>query len=437
VRGRYGKRDDPDRRLARPMLQRLEGWLEEAGEPLAGARMGRNADGRPTLFLNLHPSAEEVEITLPGPGRLAVLAKTSTTGPGYHMFLCDLLHRLGREIGIRWQEPNPDDGGDETGYFYTRSAEAVEEEMLVWLRTVATVVLETLDQDHHTIKLSMPTNRSYPEHGPVVTPMGPRDRDWLQAVVEDPVQGIDLFPWWEPGLQAGFYRGRALTEMWQTVRWQTPSDFDEYSHLMSVHLDLCQAYDINPTLDYPWREWAELMHLIEGFNNGVVDTLNEDVRPVVQQRALQVTGPLIGYCRGLIGVDLRGGWSLLIPGSMIENWTRDGLWHAQGPNRAVWFCWWELQKDNGARPTARELIDSRKLPAGERLELQEGSLVGRAVFQPFEEEGKWIWNLMCFTAVDGNLAMLNIFIDDQNQRDWAMGVWRSLKHTAPTPEPGE
>lgn len=428
LRGRYGKRSDEDRRKALPVLRKIEKWLEETGDPLSGARLGHNQDERPTLFLNFHPSAEEVEISLPGPGRMSIRAKTSTTGPGYHIFLCKLFHRMGKALRIRWQLPNPDDGGDSTGYFYNGDAESVNQQMLIWLRTVALLIPESLQNNRKPIRVNMPTHRNYPEDGPVITPLGSRDLEWVHAVIEDPFQGIDIFPWWEPGLEADFYLGRALTEMWQNIRWEPPEDIDEYSLLMSVHLDLCQAHDLDSTLDYPWREWAQLIQLIEGFNQGVVETLNDEILVIVKQRSSLVSGPLIGYCRKKLEINLRSGWSLQIPGSMIENWTPEGVWYARDRTRAVWFCWWELQKEDGSRPGAQELIDTRTLPMGEVFSSPHATLAGKAVLQPHSEDGKSIWNLMCFSAIEGNLAMLNIFYEKPADHDWALEVWRSLVH---------
>ena len=60
--------------------------------------------------MSLHPAAEEMEITATGQGRTAATAKTSTVGPGYHIYLCDLLKTLGDAVGIDWDGPDEDKG---------------------------------------------------------------------------------------------------------------------------------------------------------------------------------------------------------------------------------------------------------------------------------------------------------------------------------------
>ena len=100
-------------------------------------------------------------------------------------------------MDIGWEAPEPEsDAGDETGYFHTGDHRALEEEFLRWLRGVAKIVTEGLAEDYQWLMISMAIGHHYHHHGPLVTPMGPRGLDWLEAVAEDPARGIDLFPWW-------------------------------------------------------------------------------------------------------------------------------------------------------------------------------------------------------------------------------------------------
>ena len=55
-------------------------------------------------------------------------------------------------------------------------------------------------------------------------------------------------------------------------------------------------------------------------------------------------------------------------------------------------------------------------------------MIGLAAFAPYEEDGKALWNLSGRSAVDGGLAVCNVFIEDPGERDWAVAVWRSLEH---------
>jgi hypothetical protein len=412
-------------------LRDVEGWLEgNVRDLLFRAQLGGQRDGQPTLSVRLHPSAEDVEISVPEPGRLIASAKTSTTGPGYHTYLCGLLRRLGADHGVSWEPPDEEEGGgDETGYFNTRDRNAVEEEMLRWLKQMAEIVKESMAAGAAWFMLSMGTEHSYRHHGPVVTPLGPRDRAWLGAVADDPRRGIDMFPWWEDGVTAATLLGSALCEMWQRVRWRTPLDEDEWSALMNIHLDLCRAYGLDPTLDYPWREWAELMDLIRS-SGGALEMHAEDVEPEVRARAARVPdGPLVGYRRRPVTVHLCDGWSIEVPGEMAEEWVEGGRWSAWAGGRTVWFSAFSMQKPDGGKPTAEECLARLTPPDGEPLEHRGERVVGRAGLGPYEEDGEEMWKLGARSAVEGAAALCNIFFHDPADRDWAVATWHSLRRS--------
>ena len=428
--GRWkGAADDPE-----AFLDRLQSWLEEhAGEPLESVRLGRDGEDRPAVVVSLHPCAEDVEIAVPEPGRVAITAKTSTVGPGYHAFLCDLLHRLGDAMEIDWDTPDEDSGtGDETGYFHTGDARALEEEFLKWLGGVAKIIAEGLERDYQWMMISMAIGHHYRHHGPLVTPMGPRDVEWLEAVKEDPVRGIDLFPWWPAGIGAPFYLGRALARMWRDVCWRAPLTDEEGRLLMDVHLDLSRAHRLDPSLDYPWREWRELMESIEahfGYVEMAGDTLEADVHRRAAEIGPESPVPLIGYRRLPVRVDLTDGWSIEIPGEMVEQWDDEGLWTARDAERAVFFKSYSLTKEDGTKPEADEILDGLTLPDGRLLEHREDQVSGRAVLTSPDGDDDPAWQLVGHSVIEGGLAACNIILGDPDDCDWAIATWRSLGHS--------
>lgn len=420
-----GDRADPEAWLAR-----VRSWFEEhCGEPLEGVRLGRDREGNPTLFASLHPCAEDLEIIVPEHATVVATGKTSTVGPGYHIFACDLLGRLGVDLGIAWDEPDDEAGtGDETGYFHDGDRGAVEEEFLRWLRSIALVVAENIGQGYREMMISMPMGHRYPHHGPLVTPLGSRDLAWLDAVADDRRRGVDLFPWWSGGIDARFYLGRALCRMWKDVRWRTPLTEDEGDLLRDTHLDLCRAYGRDPSLPYPWREWREVIDHIEAFF-GSVTMQGEDVEPEVNRRATEsADGPRIGYRRLPVRVDLTGGWSVEVPGEMAEEWDEEGTWSGWDGRRTVWFTSYTFTKPDGSEPTAAESLEGSSLPEGERLERRGERVIGAAVFAPYEEEGRRLWRLSGRSAVAGGLGVCNVFVEDEGDRDWAASIWESLDH---------
>src|ERR1700733_10309429 len=96
--------DEPDQSPG-DWLEEVASWLEShEEEPLMLCRVGMNGSDQPALFVQIHPCAEEVEVSVPEPKACLVRAKTSTVGPGYHIFLCDLLRRFGAQFNVEWNE---------------------------------------------------------------------------------------------------------------------------------------------------------------------------------------------------------------------------------------------------------------------------------------------------------------------------------------------
>jgi len=342
-----------------------------------------------------------------------------------------LMRRLGVDLAIKWDQPGDDlDTGDETGYFQTGDLRALEDEFLRWLGGVVEIVAEGLTRDYEWMMISMAIGHHYRHHGPLVTPLGARDLHWLKAVTEDSNQGIDLFPWWPPGVGASFYLGRALTRMWRDVRWRAPLNEDEGRLLVDVHLDLTRAHRLDPSLDYPWREWRELLdHIEEHF--GYVEMAGVDVEAVVRRRAAlaPADAPLIGYRRRPVRVDLTDGWSIEIPGEMTEEWDEEGLWTARDAGRAVFFRSYRLSKDDGGKPAAWEILDGLTLSEGHRIEHRTAGMIGRAALVAPDRGENGGWRLVGHNVVDAGLAVCNILFRDPDEREWAIATWRSLEHS--------
>jgi hypothetical protein len=437
--GSYGKgKPQP----AKTWLKQVVAWLTKnhEGEPSIDARQGRTEQGKPALYLDLYPCAQEVEIFVPRPGRVDVVATTSTVGPGYHIFLCDLLKKLGKGVGIAWDSPDaaPEGTGDETGYFHSGDRSAVKDEMLRWLKSTVKVARDSLVDEvggmkrFVNVQLSMPMNGPgyHSSFGPVVTLLGPRSLAWCRTVVADPSKGINVFPWWEPGFGADFFLGRSLYYMWNTIRWRPPLDTKEWDDMMNHHVELCHAYALDSKREYPWREWRELIEHVKG-DGDWLEGWDRDMEPIVRRRAARAKkGPLIGYRRKPVRVRFSSGWSIEIPGDMAEQWNEDGEWSAWNGPQTVWFHAWSFRKRDGKPPTARQTLEPMK-PAeegGELLEHRKGKILGKAWFRPHQEKGKSMWNLCAFSAVPGEAALCNFFFEKRTDRAWAESVWQSLEH---------
>lgn len=139
-----------------------------------------------------HPAAPPIDVLDEG----VVSATTTPAGPGYHVAVCEALDDAARELAITWErasadddpdddDSDDDDSDDETGYFFDRDLAALEHEMLRWLRTVSTWVLENQCDG---IQIGMSMSHQY-RVGGALTPTGPR-----AAIATGPLLGYRRHP---------------------------------------------------------------------------------------------------------------------------------------------------------------------------------------------------------------------------------------------------
>ncbi len=412
-------------------LDEVATWIEgHESEPLMMCHIGEDDEGIATLFLQAHPCAEDVEVRVPAPGQVSVAAKTSTAGPGYHLFLCELIHQMESDFVITWDDPASSECGDDTGHFFKEDPDAVRAEMLTWLGTVAKLVADNSHSEETSIRMvSMPLGYVYPELSEVATPTGPRSLGWFRAVTQDPSKGVDFFPWWDAGQGADFFLGRAVCRMWQVVRWRPPITEEEGELLSDVHFDLERAHQLDPEGAIPWSEWQEIVDHLNDFFGYVEFQFEGELEPEIKRRAEAATPPTtrIGYRRGPVQAILTGGWSLVIPGSFAEEWEDDGQsWSAWLGGRTLWFSSWSVQDDNDKEQTAEAILDEQEYGEGEIIEHTGGDVIGRAVFRPHEEEGQQLWNLKAYSAVQGGFCLLNIYLSEEADLPWALEVWKGI-----------
>jgi hypothetical protein len=414
------------------LLKRVEKWaVAHAGDPLTAWHLGKGHEGRSALFLKLHPAAEAVEVAALGRGRLLVSAKTSSAGPGYHAYLCDLLKRLGKALRVTWDPPE-EEGDEGTRYFHAGDRAALEGELLRWLADMAVMVRENMSKGGGWYSVSMPLGHHYQSDDQVVTPLGFRDAAWFAAVADDPRAGIDIFPWWEEGQGAHYLLNRALCLMWAEVRWRPPINDDEIALYESVINLLRQAHALDPSQDYPWREWHEM-------NRHFAACGGEQMEPTlaaqVARRAARVRKkPLVGYRRRPVKVDLPERWAVTIPGSFAEEWEDNhATWSAWDSVCSLWVTTYTFLNKDGTPLTAEETLAQSRDRAGERFDYQGGKVIGRAfldhVTKDEEDEGEAsYWRLCGRSASAGHLAGFTICFTDPAYRQWALDTWHTIQH---------
>ncbi|MFM8272713.1 MAG: hypothetical protein ACKODX_10320 [Gemmata sp.] len=409
---------------ARDWLTRAALWLEGAGDAVLDARVVRDGDERPVLLLTLHPAAPAAEVRLGAGGRLRVSAHTTPAGPGCHMHLCDLFRQMAEEFEFEWVA---DDCEDPTGYFRSHTRGACEQAFLRWLAAACA------GAPAH-IGLSASHGFAFPAE--VLTPLGPRTHAWCAEVAAHPAKGREFFAWWDPGLDPAFYRGRALVSLWCDFFWRPPLSEAEGELADQIANDLASAFKLDPGAELPWAEWLELLAAIADDEDGYCVTPNDEGLSIELWKHMGPVAPVvkgqIGYRRYPVRVQLEGGWSIEVPGELARERNEDHTWTAWDQTRTVWFHPLRFTKPGGGAPSAAEVaeVGRKSLPEGAPLPpLDRAGLLGEAVFGVVEEDGRTLWRLSGVTGAPGQLAVCNVYIENETDRDWAVRTWHSLRHT--------
>lgn len=400
-------------------LRELETWVREYAADLSpSTRIGFSED-QPTLFCQLHPAAEELHLSLVDLDHLVASAKTSTVGPGYHIFVCDMVKKLGETFRLSWDRDNQD-YVDEADYFFSGDQQRVFDEMTGWLRGLCRCFFDGIFKeeagDMPTV-LCLRIGEAFEADSRAVTPLGPRDLNWLKMVSEDGSRGLDFFAWWKPGLNAEYFLGRALCRMWTEVHWRNPVNEQERETLNYVAGSLETAFKLDPALDYPWAEWAQILDLLER---------NDAETDIVRSHSHGL--PEIGYRRRNVAVTLPGYWVIKVSGSFSDfEANEEGDFSAQDPPRTIWFTSYRFDKnpDKMFADVRQEILDMRS----PLLEEREG-YIGRAEINEESDEDEKYFVLTSSNVCKKGRSILSVIFAHPEERAWAETVWRSLQAPA-------
>jgi hypothetical protein len=394
-------------------LRSLEGWLRESCRSVLRGIELSEVDGATTLLVDLHPAAEAMRVAVHNDCNIVLSAMTSSAGPGYHFYICDLLVRMSRELEIRWTASSEDEG-DETGYFESGNQDLVYSEMLRWLGTVCDVVLHESDRENANLAIAMPLGVTYQSNEFLVTQTGPRTRKWAESVANEPDKGKDFFPWWRPERDARYYRDRAACLMWTATRWRSPLVDSETEILKEVLENLQLAFRLDDTIDLPWREWSEVLEYLG----------SETKAPRLGRQEGTQKWSMIGYRRNPVRIALVAGWSISIPGRFAERWD-DNTWCGWDRDITVWFTAFQSEMD-GVKTSGAEILSQFK-PDSEDIAIHEAErIAGQGSIRWVEEGDQKYWRLRARSATDGLFCHCTICYADTSHRELALEIWRSL-----------
>jgi hypothetical protein len=216
------------------------------------------------LAVALQPGAEAVFFVWNPDGTISADTKTSTMGPGYHAYAISVVRAVGELCGIDW-----DWSDDETGYATKGDFADLQEQMAEFLVALADAFLSVPRlNDAPSLAVNMAAFAPVPVTGGSfsITPLGPRGRGFWEAVKRrDKLNqhAREFYAWWSQERDADYYFKTGMVLLWNDIYWR-PAVSDQEEHTMRLALDCFErAADLNPQMDLPNAEIAELKLLLE------------------------------------------------------------------------------------------------------------------------------------------------------------------------------
>jgi hypothetical protein len=375
----------------------------------------RVAVGEDYLHAVVHPAAEPLVVAVRPTGELLCFASTGAAGPGYHIYAAEIIKALGAEFGVEWESQR-----DTTGYLESADMEAVTPKMTRWLQDTAKVSLEELEKGEYSqISLSMPSSWSPVVEAPVLTPMGPREKEWLQAAANDPEEAIDVWPWRTPGRNPEFYLGLAVSLMWMEAVWREPLDEMEHSTQAIISGALQQAHEADSELPIPWLEWEEVGENLRERPGAPSLDLKEKVFHEARQEPERER---IGYRRHEIVHRLPGGWAIRLEGDLSTGWEEE-MWYARNGVRDVHLS--PIRRPASAAPFKYGPDE------GAPLEIQVPGAEVQGRMRKVERPEGTFWVGLAHYAVDEQELFLSVVsADEKRDQRWVLD-----KLTAVVPPP--
>jgi hypothetical protein len=381
------------------------------------------------VLVRLHPADEEVRLAAQG-DRILLSARTNGAGPGYHQFLVSLMDVVAGACLLRWL-PECEEGGevyqDETGYFESRQADALQREMARWLATVASQMTEC-DTDDNVYLLSMPLGTPLPSgFEGALAPVGRFSIGWLRETAETSgakllARAAGFFPWWEPGVNEHARVGVGRTALWR-FPWHPPTGEEETALAEVAVACLGSApSNLGPGGTLSRRDIEELVALMT--------TAADAARPP------SATG--FGFLRANVRRNPFPGCSIEVPGYFYEKDDEDDgakiYWFG---DRVVRIVSWLVTRDGGPTPaTPRDLVEhstafkpGRGRPAS-RFAIEAPPLSGYCVLLDVAE-GESLRHAHAVIERPGRMLLLTISFAAETDARWVESVVRSSVLLAP------
>ncbi|XVJ58924.1 MAG: hypothetical protein HEQ23_05790 [Tepidisphaera sp.] len=372
--------------------------------------------GEEGVFAQLFPQCEPLEFVV-HEGKLLASTKTSSCGPGYHAEVVDVLNRIGKACGLRW-EWDGEHGGDETGFAASGDFDDLQGQMARDIQMIAAHMSRDESHGNGDVPRCICWNMSAP------TPLGPwfaicssgsLSLEWLKAIATGPEPrklSREYHVWWERVRTPGEWAKLATMLMWSEIRWHPPADEWEEKMMRLAVLAAGKAdKDALRKAGVDDQDIIELQAML---------AIGEDEEPVRPRLAG------FGLFRGPARWRQAGPWSVDLPGYFyLEHDEEGGLnWWYTGI--AVRMSVLELNTET----PAREVIEGIVLEQGATKVIFETHAHVESGHGMFTGEDGYLV-LAGVKVVGDECAIITITYEKPHERE-AIAAWKSITRPAPS-----
>ncbi len=378
------------------------------------ARMLRVSTWEHKLSASFHPAGSPLEFTWEPDGRVRAWVKTSSAGPGYHAFVVDRLKDVATRCGIEWDW----EAADESDYAVTQDYAELQESMGLFLKQMSALAMNTPGGHDTTVRVNMGiTERISLRPFFSASPMGPFSREWWATVAaagDTELAGYaqEFFPWWQPDIDARFWRNVGMVLLWEDVLWHPPADEDERTFYQFVLDCFAAAHQLDRSLELPLDELRELRELT--------------TREMCEAAPPRPDG--IGYQRGMATHRLPNGWTVELPGWCYREDSKEKEQSQfTVETRSVTVSTYELKKELSLSQIDA-LIEGLPIPEFEGAEelRRDDGVRGRARVGWLPDENGGGFMLSGALYLGHNVCTATIVFNDPEHRNWARSVWSSV-----------
>ncbi len=290
--------------------------------------------------------------------------------------------------------------------------------MLEWLKQVAEYFNSLTD--YTKLMLSMPLDYYVEGDYYAISSLGYWNKEWFERINQKNIidlydDGAAFFPWWNKGFDSEFFLKSALVTAWVDLDWRTAFSDEDQKKCEFVIDCFNEAKRLNFEIELPLKE---------------IEQIRQNLDKSLYPSAPNPEG--IGFKKRFMKRNLTGKWTGLIPGyfycdmendqSTIVYWFND---------RTIRGSSYEISGKDGKVISADKILNDQPTREG-LIYFDDGTQKGWAEITQNQENVEEYWMLSGRMAIPGHLILVTICYKNENDWDWAIETWKTVRMSVPS-----